>query len=226
MFKTINAAHNALKAAAATALAGVSGFLLEKYKSPNMSTMIIVAGLIFIANAFFIYTLTSLIDSTRFLRRIVLGNDYLEGFWVQKIKSSSKELSQAPHYTIIEITFEKARYKLSGISFRADEPNYTATFQSDISTYAENKLKYPFKGTTLEKDIKKAKNVFSGYTSLTFVQINNSPPTSFVGVVHSNVRTIPVLVEGFKIDNFIDPQSSSGRAALIALIDKTYGVPN
>lgn len=220
MLKKIENQINICKAVASSIIGTISGFLLKKFlfEKPETDyiTLLIIAIIVFFLTAIANYLITSFIEKNKFLRKKILGNDFIEGHWIQKIESESYGLMHTVQYSLIKISIEKSHYKVVGTSFQTDGSETTAHFFSQTSDFNGVILSYPFTVESLE--YKDSKNIF-GHTKLHFSKTGGLPD-SYFGIVESNVREKPVKVRGKKISakENVDVSTKSGRERLITYI--------
>lgn len=218
MLKQIEKFLEITKAAASGVIGVSSAYFLEQYLGENADKelwlILAVTVALFIIISFFNWVITNIIDSSQRLRKILLGKDFLEGLWIQKIATDS--LSERPViYSKVHISYENGHYKVTGESYDKDG-KYTATFQSHSSEYANHILEYPFTITTIENTEKK---VF-GTSKLTFSPTDELS-NKYIGIVYSNLREKPVYVTAKKLPKktTINLNTSEGRTAFENLID-------
>ncbi len=204
---------------AASGLTGiVSGYFLKKYLTANAEekiwVIVVVSIILFVIISFFNWAITKIVDNSRPLRKLLLGKDFLEGWWIQKIMDNGMQ-ERPVIYSKVYISYDEGSYKVTGESFDKDG-NFTANFHSQFSEYSNHVLKYPFTITTLENQEKK---VF-GTSKLRFSP-NNEHPTKYLGIVYSNLREKPVYIKAKKLEekSTVDLTTEEGRLAFNNLID-------
>lgn len=211
MSKELSNTLTIIKSTCNSVISIVAGFYLRKFLENNQNTSI--ANIIEIA-VILIITLVTLniainkgIDHAKWFRKLIVGKDFVEGIWLQRISNKSLPNS-VPIYSIISISFKDNIYKISGESFNSSG-KFTANFYSITSEYNSRVLKYPFKVTSTEFP----KKLIYGYTELTFSS-NEDTIRRYIGHVNSNARKEPIMVEGTKIDNKIDISNEDERKNL------------
>lgn len=182
-----------------TTMSGLLGVLstyiyecyLNEYADKKLLIAIAMAIALFILISIANWVITSFINNCQGLRKLLLGNHFLEGDWLQKIAPiSSKE--KPLQYHIVHISYEKGYYMITGDSFNSIG-RHIATFQSHLSKYGNHVLEYPFTVTTKEVN---DPNVF-GISRLSFSPTHRIP-NKYTGVVSSNLR-VNVKVTAIKL---------------------------
>ena len=221
MLKKLEKKINRWKSISTSFVGITGGFLLRLYifenEGSNIFTYIGIAVVIGLCTFGVSDKISSWIENSKWIRRRILGNNFIEGHWIQNIESESYDLMHTVQYSVLKITFEKSSLKVEGLSFELDGSKSTASFHSDSTEFDGKILRYPFTVESLE--FKNKKSIF-GKTELHFEKIGKRPQ-KFFGVVESNVREHPVKVRGEKIkDNFyVDVYTRRGREKLISYIN-------
>jgi hypothetical protein len=218
MLKQIEKFLEITKTAASGLIGIISGYFLKKYLNANAEekiwVIVVVAILLFIIISFFNWAITKIVGNSKPIRKLLLGKDFLEGCWIQKI--TDDPMNDRPViYSIVYISYNDGYYKVTGESFDKDG-NFTATFHSQFSEYSNHILKYPFTITTLENQEKK---VF-GTSKLTFSSTNEHP-NRYLGIIYSNLREKPVYTKAKKMQekSIVDLKTEADRIAFNNLID-------
>ncbi len=218
MLKQIEKFLEITKSAASGLIGITSGYFLKKYLNANTEekiwVIVVVAIILFVVISFFNWAITKIVDNSKSLRKLLLGKDFLEGCWIQKITDESMH-ERPVIYSKVYISYDDGSYKVTGESFDKDG-NFTANFHSQFSEYSNHILKYPFTITTLENQEKK---VF-GTSKLTFSSTNELPKR-YLGIVYSNLREKPVYIKAKKLqgESTIDLKTEIGRTAFKNLIE-------
>jgi hypothetical protein len=218
MLKKIEKFLEITKTAASGLIGIITGYFLKKYLTANAEekiwVIVVVSITLFFILSFFNWAITKIVDNSKHLRKLLLGKDFLEGCWIQKISDESMQ-DRPVIYSLIYISYDDGSYKVTGESFDK-EGNFTANFISQFSEYSNNILKYPFTITTLEN---KEKKVF-GTSKLTFSSTNEYP-NRYLGIVYSNLGEKPVYIKAKKLQakSTVDLKTKAGRDKFNNLID-------
>lgn len=222
MLKKLENRINKWQTTTSTLIGITAGFLFRLYifenQNSNMFTYIGIAFVIGLCTFILNNIISSFIENSKLVRRSVLGNNFIEGYWIQNIETESYGLMHTVQYSVLKISFDRTSLKIEGISFELDGSKTTANFYSHSSEFDGKILRYPFTVESLE--FKNKINIF-GRTELQFEKVGDLPE-SYFGTVESNVRKKPVKVRGEKIKDHLDINISSkrGRARLIEYIKK------
>ncbi len=220
MLKKLENQINIWKAVSSSLLGTTSGYMFRKFifENPDSTpvTWISIAIVIFAVTVISNFVLSSLIEKSSLIRKWILGNHFIEGYWIQNIETESYGLMHTVQYSLLKITYEKFNFKVEGTSFALDGSKNTANFYSHVTEFDGVILRYPFTVETLE--FNKKNNIF-GKTELHFSKVGKLPELYF-GTVESNVRKKPVKVRGEKIKSHIhvDITTKRGREKLISYI--------
>lgn len=219
MLKKIESFLEITKAAASGIIGILSGYFLKMYLQVNDTEkeiwiVVAVSVVLFFVISFFNWLIKTIIENSKFLRKMLLGKHFLEGNWIQKL--STQSLSDRPViYSEVYISYDNGRYKITGESYDKDG-KFAANFQSHSSEYSNHILEYPFTITTLENTDKK---VF-GTSKLTF-SATDEHSNRYLGIVYSNLREKPVYVTAKKLPKktTVNLSTPEGRTAFENLID-------
>ena len=217
--KKINKFLEITKAAASGILGVLSAYFFKKHLNEGggeeLWGTIAIAVVLFIVVSIFNYVIANIIDKCQWIRKKMLGKDFLEGIWMQKI--ASRSLTEKPiDYHIISILYEKGFYKITGESYNK-KGKYIASFQSYSSKYENHILEYPFTVATIENNTEKK---IYGTSKLTFSPADRLPD-KYIGTVCSNLRKNPIYVIAKKLPKgkCIDLKTSEGRKDFEAFVN-------
>lgn len=205
----------ASKALSSSTVGVISGYYLQKSISEGSEFYILYLLIAVILVCILLigvdFVLLRLIDKLKFLRRAVLGSDFIEGFWLQMVVPESHK-DEIPRFGIIRIAFEGTQYKITGDSF---QPNgeLIASFITYLIQYEKHQLKYSFEAHVADV----AHNKIIGNTELLFTSFDSGIASSYTGTVYSNIRDVPVKVRAYKIPEEYLPLefSKEGRKSII-----------
>lgn len=183
--------------AASSSLIGISvGYILKKYfNSSDQEGIVFIIAITFMTYLLIILLqglVSRIVENWVWLRKVILGKKFIEGYWMQQIADES--LKDRPAlYSIVYIYFDEDSLYISGESYDSNG-NFTANFHSTHSEYKGSTMKYPFTVQTLES----VNDKIFGISKLTFT-ITSKTPIRYTGFVSSNLRSKPVMVIGKKL---------------------------
>lgn len=152
-------------------LSGVSIVVLKEQKSETHLVLILIAILlVIILQKVTEWLVMKLINNSIAVRRWILGQNFIEGLWVQESFLVDKNEKTRHGYSIITIGMVDLQYHLSGIVFDK-EFELLATFHSETSTYKDFNLNYLFSG----KSQNDQQSNVAGLGKMAFVKGNKFP---------------------------------------------------
>lgn len=191
-----------------TSILGVfSGYIIHEITLEKSDLWLAIIGaivLILLVEKSLIWLLTSIVDRSITLRKLIYSGHYIEGNWISAIytlneNNSEKELFC---YSVLAINVEENEYKVNGTIIDKDCRKITGTFGSAYTEYNRKKKKfiYHFTGKNLNP---RRKNVNSEKQEEIFgkVELNRSQeqaktknPIQFMGSIddtkNQNTRSI------------------------------------
>lgn len=159
----------------------------------NNTAVMLLCALIFIvlASKVLEYFLEKIIEKSIWVRRQILGNHYVEGFWIDKvIEQQTKEVVAV---AILKISFENKQLTSSGESYDLTG-NKLGTFRTYISSYENFKLKYAYNGLNVQQNNLK----IYGHGEYHFTE-SNYPPVSFSGYLYDTNHNEKIFIQAEKI---------------------------
>lgn len=106
------------------------------------------------------------VEKSRRLRRLILGDDYIEGVWFNKIKSGNGNLNGLVH-----IYFSEGDMRVSGEQYN-EEGQLTATWHSTMSEYSEThaELSYAYKSNYFNAADPTKTSTVEGISKIRFIK--------------------------------------------------------
>jgi len=132
------------------------------------------------------------IDQSKWLRRRILREHFIEGYWVDKVQGAAAE-SALDSFAIIKIKCEKGRYEVSGESFDIDGTSL-GNFHCYTSSYGNYQLRYAYEGMNSRHPESKVE----GYGEYYFTP-GKSVPVSFSGFIYDTYHAKRVNLQAKKI---------------------------
>ena len=176
----------------ATAVSAAAALLLDHLQKlfkdralQWISVLVLIAIVLFVLDQF----LEALIDLSPALRRMILGNDFIEGYWLDL--SIDKATRIVHHGTLLTIGWEDHRLGVTGIEF---DPTGApvANFSSTGLVYNRRVLTFVY---TSHGDVFTAE-VEQGIDQLQF----SSPPESYSGFYFDYTRSVAYRIHGTRVD--------------------------
>lgn len=177
----------------AAAIAGAFSPLFSEAFKPTLGAGV-AGAFIFAAVLFILSLLQILVDSvtsrSRWLRRILLGHSYIEGYWVDCSRAPNNEIVGA---ACIYIFYHDDRLEISGTTLKADDGMY-ACWDVKFATLEHHTLAYAFESHTNRAE----SPVELGYAELKFSH-GNSDPTSYSGFFFDTTNKVMITLEGSRV---------------------------
>lgn len=161
--------------------------IIEKSISNNnlVGFITIISAIIIIGLLNFFIVL--IIEKSKLLRRLVIGKDFIEGFWYEIVYNEERTIKWA---TLINIFYESNELKVNGISFY-ENGRKVAVFKSSHSNYYDLSLVFQYVAHT-----EAVPNFIEhGFTELMF----ENPATSFSGFFIDHTNSLRNTVHGVKV---------------------------
>lgn len=147
-----------------------------------LGMMLIVAVLVAAVSAF----LEALVHRSRRLRRMIVGEGFIEGYWFDM---SGAGQGAGPHHAVlIRIGHAPDGYEVSGVTYSLSGER-VATFRAVTSVYKDAKLFCEYESNTTYGPLEK------GVMQLQF----DSPPSSYSGFYFDYAGTISGKVHGDRV---------------------------
>jgi len=158
--------------ALSTASFQITDYVVRQIGSQTISALIsvvVVVLSVLILNQVIEY----LIDKSVSLRKLILGDDFIEGLWLDL--SWSEDDLRVEHGAIIQIQFKQGHFQINGTSYDGAGQKM-ASFNSLLACYGGKTLFYEYTAHT-RYAIGTTSKTEQGITNLLF----DSPPESFTG---------------------------------------------
>lgn len=156
-------------------------------QNENLSNLIIItlmSSFIIILNILF----DNLLDYSQLLRRLILGDEFIEGYWYDL--SIDKESNKLKHGVLILIEYSNYSYDVTGVTFDGSGER-VATFKSTISHYNDRKLFLQYESHTRYQE----SGIEVGINELSF----DNPPTSYTGFYMDYGNNLRYKIFGTKV---------------------------
>ncbi len=135
------------------------------------------------------FFIKELVLRARWLRRIIMGAQFIEGTWIDKVVTDNNIESIA----LLTIVFENSRFEINGESLDLAGERL-GTFRTYISEYENWELRYAYHGMNKRKqDVR-----IDGYGEYHFVR-GDQMPLTFSGFLHDSRHMKQVLVQVEKV---------------------------
>ena len=134
------------------------------------------------------------IDQSRWLRKRILADHFIEGYWIDKVQGVAAD-EALDVYAIIKIKCERGRYEVSGESFDGTgEP--LGNFRCYTSSYSDFQLRYAYEGINSRHPESKVE----GYGEYHFTP-GRVVPVTFSGFIYDSYHAKRVNLRANKISN-------------------------
>lgn len=145
---------------------------------------LIFVGVFFVCAKLVEETLMKVINSSTWIRRLLLGKDFIEGWWVESLELLHNVTGQpdasTSDFVIAVIRFDDGEYTVEGYWLDISG-NFKGSWASSFSTYKDGCLEYIFQGPWLAGAKPYTNN---GYARIKFLRdTTSSPPEYFEGEV-------------------------------------------
>lgn len=133
------------------------------------------------------------INNSAYLRKIILGRQFVEGYWVDRLVDT--ETKEIISIGIVEISYQDGSLFVNGYGYsRSYDPR--GSFKTYVSKYESLTLKYGYESTLpFSSDVK-----VHGHGQYNFVS-GNPYPTRFTGYMQDSHFKNKILLEGQKISD-------------------------
>lgn len=168
------------------------------------------------------YTMTHWVDTSPQLRKLILGDDYIEGYWFNKVQTSTSAL-----FGLLRIIVTEAGVRVHGEQFDASG-KLTATWESQMADYHNNNLRYAY----LVKYVGRpdSQDIY-GFSDISFSKVSGCPMEysgRFQDISPNDETANTFTFVGFRIVNDLhiaDFKGSRKQAAISALIGEASKKP-
>ena len=181
-----------------TASLGISfGYYLNTLESSKSFELVVIPVIVTIImlEKSLILILSNIINHSISLRKKLLNNHFIEGYWIETI-IDSKDPRIKYGFALVKISFANMRYRISGEVFNSDCSDSVATFNSYYSDYDNFSLKYFFRGINVMDN---SDFEIVGNTEFMFIP-GEGFPTRMKGKIIDNKNKGTLKVEGERID--------------------------
>jgi hypothetical protein len=152
-------------------------------------TMLLLIAIVVLLSRITEFLIKELVSKSRWLRRIVLGTQFIEGRWIDKVVTDGNVESIA----LLTITYSNNQFEVNGESLDLMGDKLGA-FHTYISVFDNWELKYAYHGVNIRKgDIR-----IDGYGEYNFVR-HEKFPLSFLGFLHDSRHMKQVHVQAEKV---------------------------
>ena len=189
------------------AIASLLATLLMDYLTLRVESksiaMIIVIAIISIIIVTLNYLTENVMEKSSFVRKLVFGSDYIEGYWYD-ISYDNGTILPA-HGVIMLISYRKGVYVVNGTSYN-EKGKRIATFRSDNSIYKDKTLYLKYESFT---------DYNPNIVELGIMQFQfENPPNSYSGFYIDYSKTIRNAITGTRIDRLELKQYNNFRTSL------------
>lgn len=179
------------KVISATIASILTTFLIDKFanqfKSDALaySTIIVAVILIVLIGN---YLIDYLIDNSVKVRKLLMGKDFIEGYWYDV--SFDKTTNVIKHSVLFKIDFEKEQYVLHGVSY-SSQGERIATWKSTSCTYFDRVLFVQYESHT---ELAEA-FIEHGVLQMQF----ETPPNSYTGFYLDLANSVRSIISGKRV---------------------------
>lgn len=159
MIEKINRIQKWVETISTATLGVISGYFInEIIKETKFQEILLLALIVFVIliEKIFDWLLKTLIANSKALRKIIAGNHYIEGYWVERVVNINNP-TQPYGFALIKISFYNMQYSVSGEIINKEMTDCISNFHSNYSDYNNFTLTYYFKAInvtdTLTNDI-------------------------------------------------------------------------
>jgi len=185
-FRRFNNAYRLLVAA----LVSVLTTLLFDYLNRTFESRAAALAALLILVTLFVTVLNAAlevaIEKSTFLRKLIAGSEFIEGFWHDVSVDPSKSVT---HGVLFQVRFEHDRFAVSGSSFDP-QGNHIATFRSINAAYSDRVLHFRYESHTAYSE----QETETGVVELQF----DNPPSSYSGFYFDYSNKVRFRVHGSK----------------------------
>ncbi|NIS37739.1 hypothetical protein GWN26_01340, partial [Candidatus Saccharibacteria bacterium] len=135
----------------------------------------------------------SLVERSKFIRKLILGKDYIEGSWVDLSIDHQNKLLRA--VALVEIEYQNGSIAFGGQVFGCNGVP-VGNFDSSVAGYKNNTLWYVYNREVVFENKEKA----TGRGELKFTRESHNP-TSYYGSFFDTETELEISVEGARIQD-------------------------
>jgi hypothetical protein len=133
------------------------------------------------------YLVENLIDHSSRIRKMLLGDDYIEGYWYDITLGNNKEMLWA---TLVHIYYDKGALKVNGLQYR-ESGDKVCVFKSTYAVYHDKTLFFEYRSLTNAID----NFVEHGITQ----QLFENPAQAYTGFYIDYTNSLRFLIHGIKV---------------------------
>jgi len=185
-----NTTYKLVVASLASIISVAMNDLLAAKINSKPATFVLVMSIVVIATLALGILVENLVDNSRLVRRIIAGNDFIEGYWYDLSVDSETRL--AKHGVLFNIFYMDNGFHLSGITFNSSGAR-VATFRSKRAIYQDRVLFYEYESHTEYVPT----SIEAGVAQIQF----EYPPNSYTGFYFDYTRTISSRVTGIRVSS-------------------------
>lgn len=193
MIKSLNTFTAWTKTIITTIVGVLSGFFMKNTIYGVDATLMLIAVIIILIliSKLIEFLLHEVINRSLFVRKLLLGSHFIEGFWLQKFVNIYED-KKIERVTLTKISFRGNGYAINGETFNFDCES-RGVFHSKYSEYQDYCLKYAFEGLTSSIEEKQI-----GNNEFKFVQTEKFPKKA-VGGITNNIQNNSLRVFAYKL---------------------------
>jgi hypothetical protein len=163
-------------------------YLSGRFESKSISIIIMLA-IVSIIIVSINYLAENIMEKSPLVRKLVLGSDYIEGYWYDITYDSNNILPS--HGVIMLISYKDGTYVVNGTSYNGDGKRI-ATFRSDNSIYKDKTLYIKYESFT---------DYNPNIVELGIMQFQfENPPNSYSGFYIDYSKTIRQAITGSRVE--------------------------
>ena len=167
--------------------------LLRTLFNSHLIALAVTFFLVVLVSKFFESMLINLIANSLKLRRLIMGQHFIEGYWVDKVIGEDPD--KVDSVAIFQIRIYKMQYEVSGESLKPDGFQL-GTFKTYISEYEDFKLRYAYDAI----NSRMPGQSIEGYGEYQFEPGKNYP-IKFAGFLHDSYHLKKIGIQAEKIMN-------------------------
>ncbi|TAE26664.1 MAG: hypothetical protein EAZ91_17370 [Cytophagales bacterium] len=163
----------------------LSTFFAEKLKD-KATAAALTAGILGLVAYFVGKFAEDLLDNSTMLRRRILGNDFIDGYYFDTSTDKS-------HITLVQIRLNNESYVIEGESYNTTTMEFNTSWQSEVTCYKERRLyiNYFQMGGENEKDLTEL--------GILNIKFTGSPTNMYSGHYQDYAGKLEHRVKGLKV---------------------------